>query len=52
MLFTSAIDTIVRNGLPSIDLFLTPLLSYHFATDTLLGDTNLSGVVEIDKLSC
>ena len=49
---TGAIDTTVRNSLPSTDLFLTPLLSYHFATDTLLGDTNLSGVVETDKLSC
>ena len=27
--------------------FLAPLLSYHFATDTLLADTNLSGVVEL-----
>ena len=31
----------------SRDLFLAPLLSYHFATDTLLADTNHSGVVEL-----
>ena len=41
------IDTIGRNSLPSTDLFLAPLLSYHFATDTLLADTNLSRVVEL-----
>ena len=42
-----AIDTTFRNSVPSTDLFLTPLLSYYFATDTLLADTNLSGVVEL-----
>ena len=52
MQLTGAIDTTVRNSVPSTDLFLAPLLSYYFATDTLLADTNLSGVVEIDKLSC
>ena len=52
MQLTGAIDTTVRNSLPSTDLFLAPLLSYYFATDTLLADTNLSGVVESDKLSC
>ena len=28
-------------------LFLVSLLSYYLATDTLLADTNLSGVVEL-----
>ena len=47
MLFTGGIDTTVRNSMPPTDLCLTPLLSYHFATDTLLADTNLSGVLEL-----
>ena len=32
--------------------FLAPLLSYYFATDTLLAYTNLSGAVESDTFSC
>lgn len=32
--------------------FLTPLLSSCFAADTLLADSNLSGVVESDTFTC
>ena len=32
--------------------FLAPLLSYYFATDSLLADTNLSCAVESDTFSC